>query len=243
VRIATWNLNTWINRKNGISNETSWEWAEENIDADVVIFTEAATPPPASVKAREWSVAHRPGGFPGRSQWGTLIASRTHEVELITHVGHNHRLGSLFPGSLTAVALKAGKETIACLVGLYLPYRKDARKEFIGHPIEDLRQMKQDFEAIVGEFGDRVIVAGDLNFPYGRVPDPLHKLGFVDPFAGSRCITYRQDWNVDGLFTMDFVYVSGELSSSVTEKSGGIDDFPTAFDVSDHAPVVIDIEF
>jgi hypothetical protein len=35
MRIATWNLNTWINRKNGIDNSTLWNWADDNLAADL----------------------------------------------------------------------------------------------------------------------------------------------------------------------------------------------------------------
>lgn len=58
MRIATWNLNTCINRKNGIDNSTLWKWANDNLAADLVVFTEAATPPPAVVRAQGWNVVH-----------------------------------------------------------------------------------------------------------------------------------------------------------------------------------------
>ena len=103
MRIATWNLNTWINRKNGIDNSTLWSWADDNLAADLVVFTEAATPPPPVVRAQGWSVVHRPGGFPNRSNWGTLIAGRNMRIEHLTHVGKKkYELDTKFPGSLTA---------------------------------------------------------------------------------------------------------------------------------------------
>ena len=49
MRIATWNLNTWVNRKNEIDNFTSWHWADDNLAADLVTLTEAATPPPQAI--------------------------------------------------------------------------------------------------------------------------------------------------------------------------------------------------
>lgn len=242
MRIATWNLNTWINRKNGVSNDELWKWADENLEADIVVFTEAATPPPKSVFADGWSVAHRPGGFPNRSNWGTLVAARDMRVELLTQTSANHRLDCAFPGSLTAATVWDGTELVMCIVGLYLPYRKDAKKDFIGHPTSDLVSMKGDFEALRDEFGSSIIVAGDLNVPYTRVPGPLDGLGFVDPFSGVRPITYRQDWDHDGLYTIDYIYLTKGLLQKLDGAVGGIDDFPTAFDVSDHAPLVVDLD-
>jgi exonuclease III len=91
MRIATWNLNTWINRKEGISNDQLWHWAEDNLGADIVIFTEAATPPPASIAQHGWTAVHRRGGIPNRSGWGTVIAARNMRIEHVTHVGKNNK--------------------------------------------------------------------------------------------------------------------------------------------------------
>jgi len=242
MRIATWNLNTWINRKNGITNDQLWAWADENLAADVVVFTEAATPAPQSVLSSGWSVVHRPGGFPNRSNWGTLIASRHLRIDLLTSVGGSHRLDTAFPGSLTAATLSNGTNPPLCIVGLYLPYRKNASKEFVGHPTSDLVALKDDFAALVEEFGSNMIVAGDLNFPYDGVPQPLTRMGFVDPFHEAEPVTFRQDWNDDGLFTMDYIYLSENLRRRATRIEGGIDRFPTAFDVSDHAPLLIELD-
>jgi len=242
VRIATWNLNTWINRKNGISNDELWEWADDHLRADVVIFTEAATPPPKSVVDAGWSVVHRPGGFPNRSSWGTLIAARDMRVELLTQTSTKHQLDSAFPGSLTAATVWDGTKPVMCVVGLYLPYRKDAKKNFVGHPTSDLASMTDDFEALLDQFGSSIIVAGDLNYPYERVPKPLDRLGFVDPFRDVQPITYRQDWDHDGLYTMDYIYITEDLMADLDKAVGGMDDFPSAFDVSDHAPLVVDLD-
>ena len=73
LRIATWNFNTWINRgKKRISNSQLWQWIKLQTAADLLILTEAATPPPADESAG-WASVHRPGGFPRVSGWGTLI--------------------------------------------------------------------------------------------------------------------------------------------------------------------------
>ena len=39
---------------------------------------------------------------------------------------------------------------------------------------------------------------------------------------------------------LDFIFATDELADEVSAVGGGIDDFPDAWDVSDHAPVVVD---
>ena len=41
---------------------------------------------------------------------------------------------------------------------------------------------------------------------------------------------------------LDFIFTTEELADEVTAVAGGIDDFPDAWDVSDHAPVIVDFE-
>ena len=243
MRIATWNLNTWINRKNGIDNSTLWNWADDNLAADLVIFTEAATPPPPSVHAQGWNVVHRPGGFPNRSNWGTLIAGRNMRVEHLTHVGKKkHELDTKFPGSLTAADVWVNDEYFACVVGMYLPYRKDSNKDFIGHPTSDLVELKDDFKNLLDHCDGKLIVAGDLNdMHYRQIPKPLNKLGLVDPFKDYDHATFRQDWDHEGIFLMDYIYLASELADRITAQSGGIDDFPDSLNVSDHAPLLIEM--
>jgi len=118
LRIATWNLNTWINRdKKRISNNQLWDWIQQQTAAGLMILTEAATPPPAAATT-SWSTVHRPGGFPRVSRWGALIAGRGLRVERITHFGDYER-GAHFPGSLTAADVWRRDEIIATVVGLY----------------------------------------------------------------------------------------------------------------------------
>jgi exonuclease III len=243
MRIATWNLNTWINRKNGIDNSTLWNWADDNLAADLVIFTEAATPPPPAVRAQGWNVVHRPGGFPNRSSWGTLIAGRNMRVEHLTHVGKKkYELDTKFPGSLTAADVWVNDEYFACVVGMYLPYRKDANKDFIGHPTSDLAELKDDFKNLLDHCDGQLIVAGDLNdIHYRQIPKPLNKLGLVDPFKNYDHVTFRQDWDQEGIFLMDYIYVASELADRITAFSGGIDDFPDSMKISDHAPLLIEM--
>jgi len=245
LRIATWNLNTWINRsKKKISNSQLWQWAIHHVAADLVIFTEASTPPPSEVD-EDWSVVHRPGGFPGVSRWGTVIAGRGLRVERITHFG-DYELDTHFPGSLTAADVWRGTQFIATVVGLYLPYRKDKKKDFVGHPTQDLMTMRGDFTQLFSHRKGPFIVTGDLNDEHSVIPAPLNQLGtketrLVDPFADLAPKTFEQDWAPHRLFTLDYLYVSESLAGRVVSKLGGIADFPTAFTMSDHAPLMVEV--
>ena len=242
MRIATWNLNTWINRKNGIDNSTLWNWADDNLSADLVIFTEAATPPPPSVRTQGWNVVHRPGGFPNRSNWGTLIAGRNMRVEHLTHVGKKkYELDTKFPGSLTAADVWVDDEYFACVVGIYLPYRKNANKDFIGHPAADLVDLKKDFKNLLDHCDGQLIVAGDLNYMYSCIPEPLDEFDLVDPFEDHEHVTFRQDWDHEGTYLMDYIYLAPELADRITAQAGGIDDFPDSLNVSDHAPLLLEM--
>jgi hypothetical protein len=153
-----------------------------------------------------------------------------------------YELDTKFPGSLTAADVWVDDEYFACVVGIYLPYRKDANKDFIGHPTLDLIEIKKDFKNIFTHCDGQLIVAGDLNDMHSCIPEPLGKLGLVDPFEDYEHVTFRQDWDHDGTYRMDYIYLSPELADRITAFSGGIDDFPDSLNVSDHAPLLLELK-
>jgi exonuclease III len=77
---------------------------------------------------------------------------------------------------------------------------------------------------------------------YRQIPKPLNKLGLVDPFKDYDHATFRQDWDQEGIFLMDYIYLASELADRITAFSGGIDDFPDSMNVSDHAPLLIELK-
>ena len=247
VRIATWNLNTWINRtKKNISTDDVWKWADDNLRADLVIFTEAPITPP-STSLRHWSFAVRPGGLPGRSKWGTIVAGERVRVDRVTHVG-NHELDRAFPGFLTAADTSIGGRPFATVVGLYVPYRKDANKKIISHPESDLQRMADDLRILQADRDRSLVVAGDLNHVTSRVPSSLRGLGrrrhrLIDPFAWSGGATFRQDWRDGKDFRMDYLLLSRDLHKRVVSRRGGIADFPESLRWSDHAPLLVEIDW
>jgi endonuclease/exonuclease/phosphatase family metal-dependent hydrolase len=253
IRIATWNLNTWLNRRDkGISNSQLWEWADTHLSADVVIFTEAQTPPPANVIAGQWTTAHRPDGFPGVSKWGTVIAARTSSgvrVQRVTHVGPEgqYRLDDKFPGTFTAADLFVNDECIATVIGLHLRYRKDKDGTFISDPHSDIKAMKSDFVQLFQDRQKPMIIAGDFNYDMESMPRMLTRLcpgslALVDPFKDQPMATFEQDWEDRNQFCLDYLFLSKALNENMILKQGGIGDFPTALEVSDHAPLLVEID-
>lgn len=253
LRIATWNLNTWLNRRDkGISNAQLWAWADENLAADVVIFTEAETPPPRIVTDGQWSTAHRPHGFPGVSKWGTVIAGRTDSnvrVERITHVGgdSSYELDTKFPGTFTAADLIVHDQLVATIIGLHLRYRKDKNGKFDGYPEDDLDSLKKDFEAVFADRALPLIVAGDFNFEMDETPSIFKKVfkkdfALVDAFEDQPQATFEQDWGDRHWFRLDYMFLSRSLNKNVVSLRGGIPEFPAALEVSDHAPMLIDLD-
>lgn len=245
-----WNLNTWRNRARGITNEHLWNWALEHCSADIHVFTEAATPPPERY-SEEWWFVYRSDGFRRRKSWGTVIALRKStglELKHLTRAGEesSYRLDTHFPGSLTAADVIKGDKYILRLVGMYLPYRKDKARNFVSRPSSDLVQMRDDFDALATAEVP-LVIGGDLNEEYSTIPTIFETLGrgnkrMVDPFAGHQLITFQQDWGNRKRFCLDYLYLSQDLAENIVDKRGGLDDFPTAFTMSDHAPLSVTVE-
>lgn len=253
IKIATWNLNTWINRRDkNISNTQLWQWADDHLAADVVVFTEAETPPPRRIIDGQWSTAHRPLGFPGVSKWGTVIAGRTSSqvrVKRIITVGDSaqYEVDTKFPGSFTAADLFVNNQCIATIVGLHLRYRKDKNGKFIGHPESDLDALRKDFEAVFNDRQKPMIVAGDFNFDIDGTPSFFKKVfrkdfALVDAFEKQPQGTFEQDWGERHWFRLDYMFLSKMLNDQVVYLQGGIPEFPTALSVSDHAPLLVELD-
>jgi len=54
--------------------------------------------------------------------------------------------------------------------------------------------------------------------------------------------TFEQDWLSRRQFTLDYLHLSKSLAGRVVSKLGGITDFPTAFTMSDHAPLLVEVQ-
>jgi endonuclease/exonuclease/phosphatase family metal-dependent hydrolase len=119
-----------------------------------------------------------------------------------------------------------------------------------------LKQLAPLFES---DRADRIIVAGDFNMWPCDVPREFNTLGLVDLIAdtahtrpalancsgcdlGHGCghlWTHRNGTSPNAAVQqIDYIFATAELRSEVSRVYGGVGDFPEAWDVSDHAPVV-----
>jgi exonuclease III len=247
MRIATWNLNTWQARKQGITNADSWVWAEENLNADLLILTEASIPP-SMQSSEEWDCVFRPGGIPFRSGWGTVIAGKNLELRHVTHIESEEEfvIDQKYPGSLTAADAFLKGAYFATVIGIYLPFRKDSNKKFIGSPAEDLEVLRDDALRIYRSRCENLIIAGDFNHEYRRVPSSLKRMtkrkhALINPCISSKLVTFRQEWSPHREFLLDYIFLSRKLGKKLVSFEGGLKAFPDALDFSDHAPLVIEI--
>lgn len=243
IRIATWNLNTWLNRKRGVSNSHLWAWAENNLDADIAIFTEAAIPPPPSLRTAGWNFVYRPTGFPNVSGWGTVIGGRRLRLDRVSYLpGMGHELDKQFPGTLTVADLWVEGSRLLTVVGLHLRYRKDQNKRFVGHPTDDLIALSNDLRSVQAERECPLVIAGDLNYPFGTIPRGLAELDIIDAFEGAQIKTFQQPGGKSPAYRMDYMYFSKALESRIRRCWGGIDAFPLSLGYSDHAPLVVELD-
>jgi len=245
LKVITFNLNTWQNRKKKLSNQKILDWVMKTLSPDVMILTEAAIPVPQSLIDAGWSVVHREGGVPGRSGWGTVIAVRSPlNIRHITTAGIRaaHKLDTNFPGHLTAADITLGDEYIATAVGLHLRCRTDKNGKFIGATEYDLYEMKPDFQHLYNGGERRLIVAGDFNYSFLSMPYALWDLNLVDPFSTLYPYTFQQFGPKSQPAKLDYIIVDRHLGNKIVERKGGFKDFPTSRSVSDHAPLSVTID-
>jgi endonuclease/exonuclease/phosphatase family metal-dependent hydrolase len=249
IKIVTQNIDWQAERLDGVTNAHWLQWAGTNLGADLMILPEAYVRPPRAFTDAGWAVAFRPGGFPGTSGWCTLIAARGIAIRRITHVGPNdsYELDTHFPGSLIAADSWIDGEYFATIIGLHVRYRKDKEGKFIGDPRQDLHTMLPDFGAILADRQAPLVIAGDLNVPMYDLPHGFQylatgELALMDPFAQLNPMTFQHREGDRSQFKMDYLYLSKSLAQKVTERRGGINDFPTALALSDHAPLLLEID-
>ena len=259
MKIATWNIERAFNR---VSLEEQWNWAQENIAADCVVFTEAKVPeagPPSG-----WTAVWDPAGvYPeSKNKWGTVIAARGVELRPVTTMRRLFRtipLEVVWPAAVQVAEIWRNGEFWATLVGLYA-VTKDENNKSIGSGAYSWPMMMDQMAPLLrSETRGRLLVAGDMNVhppDVKTIADDYRLIDLVEHTADSReltptCVSCRKKHGCHHLWThknrggknpsvqqIDFILASHELVKELVSIRGGDEDFPGAWELSDHAPVV-----
>jgi hypothetical protein len=256
-RIATWNLKQAVAPKKPL--DELWKRAESDLAADVVVFTEAKVPKTGVPTG--WTAQWLEGGIGPRRRWGTVIAGRGVELRPIRTVGRwrKRSVGAAWPAAVEAAEVWRNGKCWGAVVGIY-GLTTDLGGESVGHGRITVPKMFEDVAAVLDEY-EAVVVAGDLNLWPVEKPEVISKLGLVDVVEatasqrprlsgcsgcsmGSDCghmWTHRNGNSPNARVQhLDYIFASRSLAATVGSVKGGVNDFPDAWELSDHAPVVAD---
>jgi exonuclease III len=181
MRIATWNLMQAMKPKKAPT--FLWNWAEEHIQPDVMVFTEARI----SKEHVEdgWSALWEPAGiYPHIPRsWGTVIASPTCELIPVNYATRRLRKTQLefkWPGAIQVADIISQGERWATIVGLYGVLRNlDGQKAL--NAVTSMRHFMGQLEPLLhSRSGDRVLIAGDFNVWPFMAADLIGDYGLTD---------------------------------------------------------------
>jgi len=235
---------------------------EEAIRPSVIVLTEAKVPdegPP-----QPWSAVWTPGGVDKKRRWGTVVAGFNVDLLELKDVQRRFRSTSLrfeWPAVVQVADLLVGGERWGTIVGFYgITLGPDGTS--IGSGRYSVKILMEQLDPLLrSDRRDRIVVAGDFNLTpkgmggladsYGLVDlvtstansrSPLD--GCNDCDAGADCGHMWTHRNTDQpgakAQNIDYILATPELAGEVVSVSGGISDFPDAWEISDHAPVVAD---
>jgi exonuclease III len=250
ITVATWNMKQAVAPKKPLPE--LWSWIEDQIQPDVIVLTEARVPKEGLPAG--WQAIWTPGGIGPRRTWGTIVAARNLEIreaKFPRNSGNNPKYVGPHPGSVHTVDVIIDKEVWATVVGAYgyMPESKNGWDALVGIANECID--------IIDSGNDRVILAGDFNlWPQHIIPIIEDNLGLVDVMGrvdglpelegavgGSRIWTHKNGNSPNAARQeLDFIFVSDELYYEISAAGGGIDEFPDAWEMSDHAPVFIEFD-
>jgi exonuclease III len=155
------------------------------------------------------------------------------------------------PATLHTADIVIDGDTWATIVGAYgfMPDSKNGWDAALG--------IVNECVDLLDSGNERVILAGDFNlWPKDILPVVENNLGMVDimgfvedlpelkdAVGGSRIWTHKNGNSPNAARQeLDFIFTTDELADEVSAVGGGVSDFPDAWDVSDHAPVVVVFE-
>jgi exonuclease III len=227
-------------------------------------LTEAKAQEKTSGAWQGWTSVYRQGGIDAKRPWGTVMASSRYELQQLTTVKRKfskYQLDTQFPGSLVVADVYDGKECWGTVVGIY-GLTVDRNGDSNGSGRYSVPTLMYDLEAILKSGRKRVVVAGDLNLHPQNVTHRFTEIGLIDLVhytsedrenlencvgcgVGNECghLWTHKNGNADGngkAQQLDYIFASKDLLEEVDNVTGGIQDFPDAWSLSDHAPVVVD---
>jgi exonuclease III len=249
LRLATWNT------KQGVAPRQKarvlWDWISRETDADILVLTEARLT--ADGIPDGWQAVYTPGGLGGRRNYGTIIAARNVKIQRAEYPRSQDESEYPNPATTFAVEVFVGDELELVVLGAY-GLLDDHENGF-----NELGYIIAEYADVVDEYGvERVVIAGDFNLWPEHMLPIVEQLYLDDvtaqrksfpklrePRGGSRIWTHKNGAkDTDGARQeLDFIFVSKHFDGKLKDIRGGVDDFPDAWDMSDHAPVAVTLEF
>ena len=264
MKIATWNIKQAVAPKKPLGE--LWDFAAEVIDADVMVFTEAKVPGDGVPEG--WTAVWRAEGIGERRRWGTVIAARN-GVELVDITNGVDGDGGFvishsWPGAVSIVDVLQEGKPVLTIAGIY-GITQDADGNQVGHGGHSVPNILNELVDLVNSpRGERLVIAGDFNLLPADMPEELYEI-MIDvvedtsdtreplegcsgcSFDGEPCghMWTHKNGNSDNaaVQNIDYVFIAPELAGVCVDVYGGEADFEGIWEMSDHAPVVVEFEF
>lgn len=256
MRVATWNLKQAVAPKKPLAE--LWSWMEQTIDPDVIILTEAKVP---KTGFDNWSTQWHPDGIGRRRRWGTVIAGRGVELRKVDEVrvgGRSRRLEHSWPATIEVADVLIDGERWGTVAGVY-GLTVDQTGASCGHGRITIPLAIAELDPLFNsDRFDRLILGGDFNLwpvdvprflreemldlveATGETRNPLEGCTGCD--LGSKCChvwTHKNGNSPNAARQqIDFLFASRALAEELHNVAAGVNDFPDAWDVSDHAPIL-----
>lgn len=249
-RVATWNT------KQGVAprqpESALWDWIQKTITPDVIVLTEAKAPKTGFPTG--WGGVWVPGGVGKRRPFGTVIAGNNVKLEKTVFNRRRTKLVENRPNPAATFCVDVFREgdLLLRVLGHYGLMLGDK------NGLDALEDLNREIDDVLREHGgEKFIVAGDFNLWPDYVVSDFKSIGMTsvtelresfpnlrDPQYGSRIWTHKNGAKAsDGVRQeLDFIFISKDLKKKFIGTKGGVGDFPDAWEMSDHAPVTVDIE-
>lgn len=262
MKIATWNIKQAIAPKKPLPE--LWQWMDSDINPDIIVLTEAKVPKEGVPFG--WNAVWKDDGIGPNRRWGTVIAARTGFDLIDISEGASGRGGfsvsHTWPGTVTIVDVMRSGKYVATVVGIY-GITLDLEGNSIGSGEVSVPTILDDLKKFFGSKRSKnLVIVGDFNLTPNRMPDFLFNrfVDVVEETFGERelvgcsgCTSNKspcghmwthKNGNKPGARVqhLDYIFVSKKIARNIVEVKGGVADFPDAWDVSDHAPVMLEIE-